>query len=78
MALSSSRLSTALHAAFVGSFGAATDDTKLQAFCDDAATAIIAEFTGHATVTTVVLPGSFTNSGGAVTGAGSCTNGTVS
>ncbi len=78
MPLDATRLATALHSALVGSFGPAVNDTKLQAVCTDIASAIVTEITGHAVVSTTVLPGSFTNGAGAVTGAGTCTNGTVS
>lgn len=50
MALSASRLSSAIHAQIVAQFGAAANDTWLQEFCDAIATCVVTEITANAQV----------------------------
>ncbi len=69
MALSKPSLKQRIHDNLVAKFGAAYNDAYLQDYAEAMADAIIDEITANA----VVVPGSFTNGGGPVTGTGQVT-----
>jgi len=67
MALSTSTLSAAIKAGLLAnSQSQAVDNAALQALCDEVAAAVV----NHITANAQVLPGTFSNSGGAVVGIG--------
>lgn len=69
MALDANRLAASMKAGIVACYGTPEDDAKLTCFCQAMATSIVDEIVNNA----VVLPGSFSNGGGSVTGTGTVT-----
>ncbi len=69
MPLLASRLSASLETGIESAYGLPQDPSKLKAFCDAVADAIVTEIQDNA----VVLPGTFANVAGPIGGTGTVT-----